>query len=351
MPNARKGFGIVEITLHTDASVFDSYRKEWSELLRHSAANDIFLTCCWQGTWWQVYHPGRLRVLVVQDDDGRWVGLAPWFVRTEGDRRIVQTVGCADVTDYLDIVAWQGWEDAVYEALLGWLAAHRSDYDEVHLCNIPQNSPALSRVPALAPPHHLHAEAHVEDVCPTVRLPRRFEDYLAALDKKKRHELRRKLRRAAGVADWYLVEVGEHDLEAELERFLVLMAASSPEKAAFLAVPENRAFFQQIVPKMANQGWLQLAFLTVEGEAAAAYLNFTYRRRVLVYNSGIRPDAHGYLSPGIVLLGWLIRYAIEQEYAEFDFLRGDEPYKYDLGGRDTYIYRLLISPHEKRIRP
>ncbi len=335
----------MKITRYTDASVFDDYCTEWSELLRDSVANDVFLTCCWQGTWWRVSHPGALNVLVVQDEGGRWMGVAPWFVREEEGRRVMRTVGCVDVTDYLDIVARRGAEEAVYDALLGWLAAHTDAYDEVCLCNIPQNSPTLTHIPALAPAHGLQAKADVEEVCPVVRLPQRFEDYLAALEKKKRHELRRKLRRAAGVADWYIVQKGKHDLEAELARFLELMAASSAEKAAFLAVPENRAFFLQIVPRLAEQGWLQLAFLTVEGEAAAAYLNFTYRHRVLVYNSGIRPNVHGYLSPGIVLLGWLIRYAIEQEYTEFDFLRGDEPYKYDLGGRDTYVYRLTITPN------
>ena len=336
----------MNIKLYTDTSVFDAHCKAWCDLLGDSATDDVFLTCVWQSTWWRVYHPGTLWVLVVQDDAGRWMGVAPWFVHMENGRRVVRTVGCVDVTDYLDIIARRGAEDAVYRALLGWLAAHTDDYDEVGLCNIPQNSPTLTRVPALAPQYGLHAKTYVEEVCPVVRLPQHFKDYISALDKKKRHELRRKLRRAAGVADWYIVEEGKHDMDAELSRFLDLMAASSPEKAAFLAVPENRAFFRQVVPRVAERGWLLLAFLTVEGEAVAAYLNFTYRRRVLVYNSGIRPDRHGYLSPGIVLLGWLIRYAIEQEYVEFDFLRGDEPYKYDLGGRDTHVYRLTITSDE-----
>ena len=345
-----RGVEIVEITLYTEPSILTAHRKDWHDLVRNSISNELFLTCLWQATWWQVYHPGALWVLVVRDDDGRWMGVAPWFVQTVEGRRVVRTIGCVDVTDYLDIIVRRGAEDAVYNALLGWLAKHSIDYDEVCLCNIPQNSPTLARVPALAPEHGLRAETGIEDVCPVLRLPRRFEDYLAALDKKKRHELRRKLRRAAGVADWYIVEPDKHDLEAELSRFLDLMAASSPEKAAFLAVPENRMFFRRIVPLMAEHGWLQLAFLTVEGEAVAAYLNFTYRHRVLVYNSGIRPGTHDYLSPGIVLLGWLIRYAIEQDYTEFDFLRGNEPYKYDLGGRDTYVYRLSIAPDENGTR-
>jgi CelD/BcsL family acetyltransferase involved in cellulose biosynthesis len=63
----------------------------------------------------------------------------------------------------------------------------------------------------------------------------------------------------------------------------------------------------------------------------------------MVYNSGLDPAAYR-LSPGIILMAHLIRHAIErQEHEIFDFLRGDEPYKYSLGGTDTHIYRLSVK--------
>jgi CelD/BcsL family acetyltransferase involved in cellulose biosynthesis len=39
----------------------------------------------------------------------------------------------------------------------------------------------------------------------------------------------------------------------------------------------------------------------------------------------------------------LIRQAIEDKRSVFDFLRGDEPYKYALGGTDTHVHRLNIA--------
>ena len=96
------------------------------------------------------------------------------------------------------------------------------------------------------------------------------------------------------------------------------------------------------MPALAERGWLQLALLTVNGQPAAAYLNFDYHNRIMVYNSGLDPEAHGHLSPGIVLLARLIEYAIGCQREWFDFLRGDEPYKYDMGGQDTQVYRMEI---------
>jgi CelD/BcsL family acetyltransferase involved in cellulose biosynthesis len=335
---------MVTITRYESDVVFSDFCDEWRELLEDSSANQIFLSCEWQSTWWEAYHPGPMWVLVLRDDQsGQWVGLAPWFLDTEADgTRVVRTIGCVDVTDYLDIVARRGQEEAVYETLAGWLAEHTDEFDVARLCNIPQGSLALARMPQLAQARGLSATVRLQEVCPVVKLPRRFEDYFSLLDKKNRHELRRKLRRATGLVDWYIVGP-QHDLNAEMGQFMELMAASSGEKAKFLEDPQNRAFFELIVPKLASRGWLQLSFLTVRGEAAAAYLNFEYNNRVLVYNSGLKPDTHGHLSPGIILLARLIEHAIVHGCEEFDFLRGDEAYKYDMGGQDTSVYQIELA--------
>jgi len=331
----------LNITLYETDQFFSDLRAEWPDLLGSSTANLIFMSHEWQETWWDTYHPGKLWALVLRDESGRCIGLAPWFIGNDNGRRIVCPVGCVDVTDYLDVIVRRGAERAVFEALAAWLDEHSESFDAVSLRNIPQGSPTLSLLSALAELRGFDVQTAVDDVCPIILLPATFEEYLAGLSKKNRHELRRKLRRATGQAEWYIVNE-THDLKAETETFLSLMAASTPDKAAFLADPQNIAFFRRIIPVMAERGCLQLALMTVQSEPAAAYLNFDYGGRVMVYNSGLNPNMGGQFSPGIVLLARLIEHAIEQGYALFDLLRGDEPYKYDLGGQNTEIYRLDI---------
>jgi CelD/BcsL family acetyltransferase involved in cellulose biosynthesis len=45
-----------------------------------------------------------------------------------------------------------------------------------------------------------------------------------------------------------------------------------------------------------------------------------------------------------VLLAHLIRAAIERRYQAFDFMRGNESYKFQWGGRSQPIYRLALQP-------
>ena len=41
-----------------------------------------------------------------------------------------------------------------------------------------------------------------------------------------------------------------------------------------------------------------------------------------------------------------IRDRIDRGEKRFDFLRGDEPYKYEWGATDQLLYRLVIEPRE-----
>ena len=76
----------------------------------------------------------------------------------------------------------------------------------------------------------------------------------------------------------------------------------------------------------------------MNGDPAAAYLNFDYSNCVWVYNSGLSPTFMD-LSAGWVLLGHLIKWANENQRVEFDFMRGQEEYKYRFGAVDRYVVR------------
>jgi len=84
-------------------------------------------------------------------------------------------------------------------------------------------------------------------------------------------------------------------------------------------------------------------FLEVEGERAAALYNLDYKDRIWVYNSGLDPVAFGHLSLGVVLTTKAIELAIEDGHAVFDFMRGNEEYKYRFGAQDTYVHRIHIT--------
>lgn len=332
----------MKLDLITTTDGFDALRPEWNDLLARSTTNQVFLTYQWQRTWWDAYQSGgELFLLVGRHQDGQLVGIAPWF--REAGTNVIRTIGCVDVTDYLDVLTPAAYRAPFLEQVAGFLADQAAPFATLDLCNIPDTSATLELLPRLLTERGFSVEVKQQEVCPVIELPADFEQYLAGLDKKQRHECRRKLRRAEEAAadglDWYIVGP-QHDLNAEIERFLSLMAASHPEKAAFLQNAQHVAFFRNMVHEVARCGWLQLSFLTVNDTPIAAYLNFDYGNHILVYNSGLLPDGYSALSPGIVLLLYNIQHAIQQGRVAFDFLRGNEEYKYRMGGKDHPVMNI-----------
>jgi CelD/BcsL family acetyltransferase involved in cellulose biosynthesis len=167
-----------------------------------------------------------------------------------------------------------------------------------------------------------------------------FEEYLARLDKKQRHEIRRKLRRAAesGRVRFYVVDQGA-DIEPELESFFQLMI-QDPNKALFLK-DAMREQMSATIHAAHEAGYLWLGILEIDGAKAAASLNFDYKNKLWGYNSGVS-RAHMELSPGWVLLAHVIQWCCEHGRYEFDFMRGDEEYKYRFGGVNKYVMRTRV---------
>lgn len=329
--------------LYTTAEAFDALGGEWDDLLDPQDSTAFFMTMAWQRTWWKYLGRGRLSLVAIRDDAGQLVGIGPWFVEQTDGLRVVRTVGCKEVSDYLGALLKAGHEGTVLGALLQFmLSADAPGWDVFHLCNLPSTSPLLSVLPRLAQTCGLAVEIEQEDVCPVVDLPDSYEAYLDRLDKKNRHELRRKRRRAEDYGVNCYVVGEEHNLDEEVDAFLILMAMSTPDKAEFLKKPGHREFFHEIGRVMFEQGMLDLLFLTIEGQRAAASWQFAYQDRMMLYNSGLNPSAFAALSPGIVLLTCSVEEAIRRGFKKYDFLQGDEDYKYRMGATRTTVHNLIL---------
>ena len=336
--------------VHTDAAGFAALRQEWNPLLHNSAFDAIFLTWEWQSTWWEHLGKGELYLIAVRDGDSL-SGIAPLYLTPADDgRNELSIVGCRDVSDYLDLIAASGQEEKVYGALLDWLGSDEAPaWDLADLCNIPATSPTHSLLAEMAAGRGYKVHTEVEDICPIIPLPSTWDEYLASLSKKQRHEIRRKIRRAegGGQINWYIVNE-ERDLAAEVDAFIELHQKSHVDKDEFMD-DQMKGFFHAAAQVLYEAGWLQLAFMEINGNKAATMLNFDYRDSILVYNSGYDPHKYARLSPGIVLLSYCIQRAIELGRAEFDFLRGDEQYKFRFGAQPTEIYRLVIARSDDQI--
>lgn len=328
----------------------EALRDEWNALLQESVSNVPFLQFDYLKTWWKHLGGGEWQqpvqlFIITARENGSLAGIAPLFLSEREGRNSLLFLGSIEISDFLDLIVRREDEPAFIDGLFAFIQSHlvpRYDIQCLDLYNLVEESPTLDLMQAAAASIGWSASQERLQRSPLIRLPGDWEAYLAGIDKKQRHEIRRKMRRAAESefnVSWHVVE-NARQLKAASEDFLTLMSQEK-DKQQFLT-PEMRVQMKAMMQTAFDAGNLQLAFLTVNGSNAAAYFNFDYANRIWVYNSGLDYAYMDY-SPGWVLLGHLLKWANENGREVFDFMRGDEEYKYRFGGVDRFIARMKID--------
>ena len=338
----------MQINVLSSVAEMEAFQQEWNELLVQSASHVPFLRHEYLTTWWQFmgggeWQAGSLSVLTAHNNNGRLIGIAPLFATTNLDgKSALMFLGSIEISDFLDVIVkpqdLEGFVEAILEYLTG---PEGGDWEVLDLYNFFEDSPTLPVLKESAEKRGLTFTQEKLQPAPAIQLPSTWEDYLAGIDKKQRHEIRRKIRRAESnpiPVRWYIVQ-DENTLDAEIEDFLNLMAYDHHKEGFLTEV--MRSQMRASLHTAFRAGWLQLAFLVVGDQKAAAYLNFDDANKIWVYNSGI-DFSFQELSPGWVLLGYLIEWAINHRRETFDFMRGDEAYKYRFGGKDRFVVRVQI---------
>jgi CelD/BcsL family acetyltransferase involved in cellulose biosynthesis len=93
--------------------------------------------------------------------------------------------------------------------------------------------------------------------------------------------------------------------------------------------PVHKEFHVEFSRKFSSRGWLRLSILRVSGAAVAVSYNFHYKNRVYMYhNNAYGPDSIMKCSPGFIIRSIAMADGIKEGMEIFDYLRGDEAYKY-----------------------
>jgi CelD/BcsL family acetyltransferase involved in cellulose biosynthesis len=243
------------------------------------------------------------------------------------DERAVRMAGMADLTDYHTPLGSRG-DELIADFVAGLPPGTHLDLDSLPLEAAEVLAKGLERagIDVDMRPHTLAA---------VVELPGDFATYLEAIGKKQRHELRRKRRR-------YEEAVGEVVHETHLgagwafEEFVRLHRLADGGKGEFM--DEARlALFARLA---ALPGWrTDVLRISDREQTAACVFGYADADGYYLYNSSYDP-ALSEGSPGVTLLGSMIERAIQERRPRFDFLKGDEEYKFRLGSVARPLFRL-----------
>lgn len=297
----------------------------------------IFILPAWLEVWWRTFKPKTELYLTVVKDSSDIIGIAPLHLKGKE----AHFVGNADVCDYQDFIIVPGRETEFFNVLLDDLA--RKGIQQLDLNPVRPDSSVITSLVDVVEKYGGSVICQEGDVTVEMDLPANWEEYLEGLDKKQRHEVRRKLRRlwSAGDVQYRCHEVGPQDVSELTDTFLKLFSLSREEKADFMT-SQMEAFFRALAETMVGIKLLRYGILEVESRPAAMIMGFDYNQAMYLYNSAYDPQ-YDSLSIGLLSKVLCIKESINLGRKKWDFLKGAEKYKYQLGGSEIRLYNCRVT--------
>jgi CelD/BcsL family acetyltransferase involved in cellulose biosynthesis len=315
---------------------FSSLHSYWTELRHDLNWSNLFVLPSWVEVWWQVFGFGFQLYLCAVRQKERIIGIAPFLIK----EKTASIIGSADVCDYLDFIIAPGMEDDFFNVLLNDLG--QKGISQLDLKPVRPDSTVLTSLVALARKRKYEVFCHEEGVSVELDLPSTWEGYLAILTKKQRHEVRRKLRRLweADSVDYRCIKIS-NEVESHVNTFLRLFSMSREDKANFMTT-QMESFFRSLAKATAEVGLLRVGIIEVNGLPASMIIGFDYNNIMYLYNSAYDPN-YSHLSVGLLSKVLCIKESIQRGNKKWDFLKGGEPYKYHIGGKEIPLYAYQIK--------
>lgn len=328
-------------------------RDTWDAVLAATPHATPFSRWTFHRAWWDAYGDNAEAHYLVccRPDTDAIVGIAPLMIRVVPGGARTLFMAASYHADYATILCDPSDLPAVADAVACDLVRNLDGACEaVDLRRLRREDPtarALADAVRTSSPGSRFA-VEQEDVCPIVSLPADgdWETYLATLDKKARHEVRRKLRRAEGVGPVRFRQLPLASTSADA--FIELHQARWGPQGLFPDTTDgdrSRRFLHRLTELEAAEGpdaQLMLGEVAVGDRIVFAAVAFDDGETCFFYNAGMDPTARE-LSPGVTGTAAFIRDRLDAGRTRFDFLRGDEAYKYEWGAVDEPVDRVAMT--------
>lgn len=312
-------------------------RERWNYLVGDMKLPSIFCTWEWIYTW--IEHFGRaydpLILFVYWNQE--LVGILPLAIRTAFLDGVLVPVRVATycssmelAPDHIDIICERERAGSCLEVLFEFLETHSRKWDVLHLSHLATGGWLDEWVRCDKSKKACEIESCA--VAPYMTLNGGLDRYMDGFSGKHRYNLRRarkQLQQIHGVRFAMFTGGAIENIQANLGDLFHLHHARKREVGinSSFAGSTVKGFHRDLAMRFGGNGWLRIGSLKTEDKCIAVAYGFFYRNRFSYYQTGFDPDWERY-GVGTALLVELLEHGYKEGWSEFDFLRGNEDYKY-----------------------
>jgi len=338
------GFAIQIVSGFED---WQSMSRIWNTLLNDSAAITLFLSWEWLYTWAKTYlNSDRSLYLICVYDANELVGVAPFYIQKVRRKlvtlREIRFLGSPEAgSDYLDVFMRKGREKAVAKALYDFLFGYaRHQWDELHLTDIPAESLFLTHFVNCAEENGKFTEIQRCAVMPQTKLPATMDAFYSMLSANRREIFRRDMRRLNHDGRIEHITYCAANYENGLNRFFELYNLKSGHNKTKL-----HAFLKKLGAMHNAKQWLQIDILSTPHTDIAGLLHLRYEDNLSMLLMVVDKNFNHKISLGNLFIGMCMHKAIDEGIQTYDFLKGDEGYKFHWANNTRASLSVIIDQH------
>jgi CelD/BcsL family acetyltransferase involved in cellulose biosynthesis len=325
----------IKIEIEEGFDAFIRLRAEWKAMFGASGAPP-FLSWEWLSTWHKWFGQEKQPYLLCARAKGNLIALLPLCAEKRRSSRFsprlkrISFMGESyGASDYLDILALPEFKQKSADVFIDYLALLPS-FDLIELEGMAADSCALlSLTRRFANDERFRYRIVPQYICPRMSLDARWEDLL---ERSRRSDyFKRCLKRLNKIASFEFRVISDVDeIPAAYGRLLELHVGRWIDRggsSAFRTV-EQKGFTFDAAAELARAGMTRFEEIWLEGECRASLFGFESGDCHYFFLSGF-DQAWSKYSLGFTLLWLSIREASRRGLKIYDFLRGDENYKFD----------------------
>ena len=323
------------IRIISDLKQFESLSATWNSLLpKCQDDNSIFLTYEWLRTWWRHFGEGRKLNILLIEKGGQVIGIVP-LMKAEYKMglvrfHILETIGSTNC-NYVWVTRPENRQEAI-TAVLAYLKEELiKNKLALRLTLVPEDSKFLNVLSAQTSQvsEELVIKKRIMTSAPYITLPTSWDKYFYSLSQRRRKKLRHALRSLGKSHNVEFKQFAADSVEEGLNRFFDLHQRrwQSVNIRGMFSTTKMKEFYRDIASQFLKRNWLHFSCLAVDNNMASGEYGFVYNRKfyALTWAYATRYSKYGV---GHLHEMYLIKCAINNHLQEFDFLKGEEPYKF-----------------------
>ncbi len=331
---------------------FSDIKDDWLLLERDGHIPTVFQTYDWIDTWWKHLGFRGKKLILAAYDGSELIGIAPMYISKLKVKGIplfdvMRLIGAGE-SDYQAFILKKDKELQALDVILK--ALKEKSWDIFWLSDVHTETATNQLMTEVLKKSRYHFIYQEHTPCPYIKLPETFEIYLKTLSRNSRRNLTKYCNRVEKLEGLSYGKIqSAEEISDAMKTFFHLHQTRWQEVGQKGALAENEVknFHIEVTSRLFR--YLDLKQLKLKDKVIATTYSYDFNGSRGVYLPGMDME-YEYYSLGYVMMAYGIKDAIFCGLKEFDFMRGDEEYKYHFTNTQRHNMKYFFSKNSLKFK-